>query len=202
MKSIKRFICLISLFLTSIWLISCNLEDFNLKKLANPNDIVPNLFAPFLYGTYDVKDLNAFPPPANFQIQPGDSLILDPLVLDKKTTSFNIAGIDSIYLITHVTNNTVFDMEFIMSFVSKTGATLGTPFFSGNIPKGAQDILLPLFPLGPTDQNNLELSSYIKLNFKLRLPADAPSPVSYGSIKSNSFSINMSFNAPVNFRNL
>jgi len=202
MKSIKRFRLVISLFLTAISLISCNLEDFNLKKLANPNDIVPNLFAPFLYGTYDVKDLNAFPPPANFQIQPGDSLILDPLVLDKKTTSFNIAGIDSIYLITHVTNNTVFDMEFIMSFVSKTGATLGVPFFSGIIPKGEPEYLIPKFPMGPSDQNNLENATYIKLSFKLRLPQNTSTPFTYGAISSNSFSFNMSFYAPVNFRNL
>jgi len=200
MKSIKRFILVISLFLTAISIISCNLEDFNLKKLATPNDIVPDLFAPLLYGTYEVKDLMAFPPPAFFAIQKGDSLMLDPLILDKTGTSFKIAGIDSLYLITHFKNNSVFDMEFLMSFVSPSGATLGKPFFSGNIPAGVEKV--PIFAMGPADQNNLELASYIKLSFKLRLPQTALAPVTYGAIKSNSFSIDMSFYAPVNLRNL
>jgi hypothetical protein len=200
MKSIKRFILIISLFLTAIWLISCNLEDFNLKKLSTPNDIVPDLFAPLLYGTFEVKDLMAFPPPAFFVIQRGDSLSLDPMILDKTGTSFKIAGVDSLYLLTNVTNNTVCDMEIVMSFVSSTGATLGTPFFSGNIPAGTQKI--PKFAMGPTDQNNLELASYIKLSLKLRLPQTASGSVTYGAIKSNSFSIDMSFYAPVNLRKL
>jgi hypothetical protein len=202
MKSIKGFILVISLFLTAISLVSCNLEDFNLKKLATPSDIVPDIFAPLVYGTFEVKDLRAFPPPDFFVIQPGDSLILDPLVLDKTGTSFRTTGIDSLYLITHFTNNTVCDMEFLMSFVSKTGAQVGASFFSKNIPAGAHDFLIPLFPLGPTDQNNLELSSEIKLSFKLRLPQSASGSVTYGSIKSNSFSYNMSFYAPANLRNL
>ena len=143
-----------------------------------------------------------FPPPDFFVIQPGDSLILDPLMLNKTGTSFITTGIDSLYLITHFTNNTVFDMEFVLSFVSSTGAQLGASFFSGSIPAGKQDFLIPLFPLGPTDKNNLELSSQIRLSFKLRYPQTAPGPVTYGSIKSNSFSINMSFYAPVNLRNL
>ena len=56
MQLIRRFISVVVLLFAAIMLFSCNLDDFNLNKLADPIDIVPDVYAPLAYGTFKVKD--------------------------------------------------------------------------------------------------------------------------------------------------
>ena len=98
MKMIKGFISGVVLFFAMCMIFSCNLDDFNLKKLANPDDIVPDIFAPLAYGTFKVKDLvNAGSLADNFPI-PSSGLELDTVILNKKGTSFTNSAIDSVHI--------------------------------------------------------------------------------------------------------
>ncbi|MCX6236839.1 MAG: hypothetical protein NTY07_04635, partial [Bacteroidia bacterium] len=116
MTIINRFITGIVFFFSAIMLFSCNLEDFNLKKLTNKEDIIPDVFAPLAYGTFKVSDLVTAAIPDGFPI-PAAGMRLDSITLSKTGTSFRSAAIDSVYLITHFTNNTPCDMEFDLSFI-------------------------------------------------------------------------------------
>ena len=98
-------------------------------------------------------------------------------------TSFSSAAVDSVYLITHFTNETLCEMEFELSFVTASGIQIGKSFPSGIIPAEAKDFpILPLFGLGLVDQNNLEQATEIKLSFKL-FPPTIGNPT-YGAVKS------------------
>ena len=198
MKRIKRFTSGVVLFSVTIILFSCNLEDFNLKKLADPTYIAPDLFAPLAYGTFKMEDLVSASIPDSYTLPSAPTgITLDPFHMDKTGTSFRSSAIDSVYLITHFTNDTPADMEFQLSFFDKTtGALLGGPYNSGMIPAGAKDFLCEIIRLGPTDQDNLVNSDDIRLYFKLFSPATG-APVSYGSAKLKYFTIEIAFHAPV-----
>ena len=195
MRIVKVFISGISSYIVAILLVSCNLKDFNLNKVVSPKDIVPVLAAPLAYGTYKVSDLAPTTPPIpdNSPI-PSSGLSLNSLVL-KTGIIFKSTAIDSIYLIVHVTNGTPCDMTFGLNFVNVSG----TPFFqlssSENIPTGAKDKEIK-FGLGPSDQDRVQNATSIQLDFKL-LPPN-PGPITYGVIKSDSVTIKISFQAPVN----
>ena len=200
MELIKRFISGIILFLAVVILFSCHLEDFNLNKLSKTNDIVPEVYAPLAYGTFTVANLVPLPKPEDlFQI-PIDGIEL-PLVVSKSGTSFSSAAIDSIYLITHFSNNTPCDMEIELSFLSgPSGPSIGNKYNLGKIPANTPEFaVLPLFRLGRNDQDDLQSATFIKLNFKL-FPSRTAS--TYGDVKAASFSFKISFRAPVNLQKL
>ncbi len=201
MKITKRFISGIQLFFAAVTLFSCNLEDFNLNKLADPV-IVPEVFAPLAYGTFKVSDLAPAPAPtANAQI-PAGGFNLDPVIISKSGTSFSSAAIDSVYLITHFTNATPCDMEFELSFLSSSnGPPIGKIHNSGKIPAYRPDFnIIPFFGLDRTDQDDLQNATYIKLNFKL-FPSDTGN-ITYDAVKSKLFTVKISFYAPVNLQKL
>ena len=196
MKTIIRFTSGVGLLFAAIVLFSCNLEDFNMNKLADPVDIVPDVYAPLAYGTFNVKDLVTVPAPPDNTLLPAGGFPLIPLPVIKTGSSFSSAAIDSVYLITYITNNTPADIEFNLSFLSSAaGPATGKVFNSGTIPANSPEFRIPLFGLGPTDQSNLQSASYIKLDFKLIPPS--PGPVTYGDVKAKSFTIKISFYAPV-----
>jgi hypothetical protein len=200
MKIIKRFTSGVVLFSATIMLFSCNLEDFNLKKLADPTYIAPDVFAPFAYGTFKVEDLIKASVPPDTYIIPSipAGMHLDPFKMDKTGTSFRSSAIDSVYLVTHFTNDTPADIEFQLGFFDKTtGALLGGPFNSGKIPAGApKDFLCQVIKLGPSDQDNLAKSDEIRLYFTLFSPS-AGTAITYGNAKGKSFTIKIYFHAPV-----
>jgi len=200
MKLLKQSISGFVLLFASIILSSCHLEDFNMNKLVNPTDIIPDVYAPLAYGTFTVH--NIIPDPTTPDLTPIPVNGLDlPLVVSKSGTSFSSAAIDSVYLITHISNNTPCVMEFDLSFLnSATGLPIGKVFSSGIIPANTKDFEVPPFELSKTDQDNLQSATFIKLNFRLSPPS--LTPITYGDIKSTSFSFNISFHAPVNLQKL
>ena len=200
MELIKRFISGIILFLAVVILFSCHLEDFNLNKLSKTNDIIPEVYAPLAYGTFTVANLVPLPAPVNSTPIPIAGMEI-PLVISKSGTSFSSAAIDSVYLITHFSNNTPCDIEFELSFLnSATGLPFGRVFRSGKIPPNTKDFaVLPIFGLDRTDQDILQSATFIKLNFRLFPLATART---YGDVKAASFSFKISFRAPVNLQKL
>ena len=195
MKPNIRLSSSILLITTAIFLFSCNLEDFNLKKLADPVDIVPEVFAPLAYGTFKVEDFTPTPVPDDNTAVPIGGIDLLPVILNKTGTSLSSAAIDSAYLITHFTNETLCDMEFELSFTDASGNLIGLPFSSGKISSGDIDKKIQ-FPLGPTDQTNLQTATDIKFTFRIFSP-DVANPILYSAVKSKSFTIKISFYAPV-----
>lgn len=195
MKLNIRLNSCILLITTAIFLFSCNLEDFNLKKLADPVDIVPEVFAPLAYGTFKVADFAPVPVPDDNTAVPVGGIDLLPVILNKTGTSFSSAAIDSVYLITHFTNETPCDMEFELSFTDASGIQIGASFSSGKIPSGAIDQKIQ-FPLGPTDQTNLQSATDIKLTFRIFSPS-AANLILYSAVKLKSFTVKISFYAPV-----
>jgi hypothetical protein len=199
MKILKCFIPEIGFFIAAIMLISCNLEDFNMKKLADPTDIVPDVSAPLVYGTFKVANLIPLPAPVNSTPIPSNGLEL-PIVVSKLGTSFSSAAIDSVYLNAHFTNETPSDMEFELSFLnSATGLPNGKVFNSGKIPPNVVDFAVIPFGLDRKDQDNLQNATFVKLNFKLYPSATIST---YGEVKSKQFTVKISFNAPVKLQKL
>ena len=198
MTTINKFTSGIVLFSTAILLFSCGLDDFNLNKLATPTNIVPLVYSPLAYGTYRVDDLSLTPHADNYLIPPGGET-LTPVLLDKTGTSFRTSAIDSVYLITHFTNNTSVDIQFDLHFFNR-GVQMGTTFSSGRIPPGAKDFLVK-FPLNAADQDNLQNSTDISLNFTLISPVAGPA-ITYGEVKVKSFTVKIAFYAPVHINKL
>jgi len=200
MNIIRKFNSGAILFLAASILFSCNLEDFNLKKLTNGEDIIPDVFAPLAYGTFKVENLVTVPISDAFPIPTG-GLTLDPVLLNKTGTTFSLAAIDSVYLFTHFTNNTPCTIAFEMSFIDKvSGNPSGKIFTSEMIPPGAIDQKIE-FRLGSIDMDNLQNASDIKLDFKISSP-DGANPILYGEVKKTLFTTKISFYAPVNLRKL
>ena len=189
-----------ALLIAAILLFSCNLEDFNLKKLTNKEDIIPKVYAPLAYGKFKVSDLVTSPPKDNSSIPAVLGLDLNPITLNKTGTSFRSAAIDTVFLITHFTNNTPCDMSFILSFYdSKTNFKIGKTFPSGVIPADTIDFPIQ-FNLDPTDQDNLGNATDLKLSINLASPTGKS--IFYKDAKNKPFTINLSFYAPVNLRKL
>ena len=201
MKLIKGFIWGVAILFTVSLFFSCNLDDFNFKKLADTNDVVPEVFAPLAYGTFTVDDLVVSGSLSdNFPI-PSTGLELDSVIVNKTGKSFRSTAIDSVYLVTHFTNNMPVDIEFNLSFIDTlTGNPLGKVFLSGVIPAGSTDQKI-LFSLGSVDQDNLAKASGISLNFKLSSP-DATNPILYKAVKLKTFTLKISFYAPLNIQRL
>jgi len=187
------------LLLIGVLLFSCNLDDFNLNKLAATTNIVPKAFAPLAYGTFKVSDFTASPAPADNTPVPVAGLDLSPLIISKLGTTFSNAALDSIYLITLFTNNTPCVMEFELSFLDNSGTQMGKLLLSGPIPVGAIESKIK-FPLGPIDQTNLQKAALIQMDFKLFPPASGT--ITYGVAKTKSFTTKLSFYAPVTLQNL
>jgi len=197
MKLIVHFISGFVLLFASIILSSCHLEDFNLNKLVNPVDIIPDVYAPLAYGTFKVQNIIPDPATPNSMLIPIGGMDL-PLVVSKSGTTFSSDAIDSVYLITHISNNTPCEMEFDLSFLnSSTGLPIGKVLPSLKILANDKDFIV--FCLDRFDQDNLQKATFIKMNFKLYPSLTAST---YGDIKSASFSFNISFHAPVNLQKL
>lgn len=184
----------IVLFILAVMLFSCNLEDFNMNKLADPVDIVPEVYAPLAYGTFKVDDLITAIIPDTFQI-PLSGLALDLIAIDKTGTSFRNAAIDSIFLILHITNESPVDIQLTLGFLSSnTGPAIGKTFTSVPVPAGSKDYRIQ-FDLGPTDQDNLTNSTYIGLDITLISPISGTH--TFGEVKSKSVTVKIAAYAPV-----
>lgn len=175
---------------------SCNLEDFNLDKLSDQQDMVATIFAPLGYGTFEIEDLVTVSLPDNFPV-PSDSLALKPILMNKEGTTFRNEAIDSVYLVSVINNDTPVEMDYDLNFISaSTGLPIGKTFHSGTIPAGAKNFRVQ-FDLGPVDQDNLMDSSDIKISANLASPDNAVQLL-YKAVKNTFFTIKISFYAPAN----
>ena len=151
MTKLRQLISGVLILLIAMMFFSCNLDDFKLKELAKPVDIVPEVYAPIAYGTFRVKDLLAVQIPDATPIPTG-GLSLDPFIMEKTGVTFSSIAIDSVYLQNHFTNDTPINMEFSYNFYDgTTGLPIGTTFTSSSISGTGRTCLIKLLsPIRPT----------------------------------------------------
>lgn len=195
MKTNKRYFTGILLFLVLLTQYACHLSDFDLSKLADSKNINPMISAPLAYGKFTINKFVSTTIAPTDPI-PASGLSLDPIVLNKTGLSFKTSAIDSVYLVTRVTNPTPAEMKFDLSFFnSTTGTTVGRIFSSTTIPADTTDFPVQ-FILNPTDQESLANANEIILNFKLFPPSG--STILYKTLSTTTFEVKMSFYAPLN----
>ena len=195
MHSHRRFFSGSAIILTSLFVFSCNLNDFNLNELAKPVNVVPTIYLPLAYGTFQVDHLVTATVADNFQI-PSSGWYLDQYQMDKTNVYFSNVAIDSVYLENRITNNTPCGIELNFSFYdSLSGLPSGRSYASGKIAPGAQDTIVQ-YRLGRIDQNDIMYATDIILTCKLS--NTTLNPIYFGSTKKTSFSMKLGFHAPAN----
>ncbi len=192
MKPITTYLSAIALFACSLLLFSCNMEDFDMSKLAKPDDIIPVIYAPLANGTYKVSKLTTSLPGVPV---PSEGFTLDPVVISKTGTTFRSLAIDSIYLVTYFTNNSLCDMEFELSFIGSPNKTKLNTFKSDKIPAGKKEFRVQ-FNLGPNEQANLQKAYDIELKFILIPPPGVT--VKFADLINSDFTVMIYFYAPAN----
>jgi hypothetical protein len=155
MITIKNYPSGFIIFIASIIFSSCTFDAFDYSRLAKPDDLIPYISAPLAYGTFKVDDLNPGTYTAATPITSA-GLSLDSVMLNKTGISFRSSSIDTVYLITRITNNTSADIEYTISLVNRsTGIQLGASSVPAKVPAGATDHEIK-FTLGPAEQDNLQ----------------------------------------------
>lgn len=194
MIKVTRFISGVASVVIGTIFFSCNLDDFKTDKLSTTVNVAPSFYAPLVYGTFMVKDLALAPIADNFPIT-SNGLDLDPFVIGKTGISFSNSAIDSVYLVTHFTNDSQVNIEFAYNFYDGgTGSTIGKTFASGAIAPGTKDTLIK-FDLVRNDLDNILQASDIYLRFKLS--HNGTSPILYGDVKNAFFTIKIALCSPV-----
>jgi hypothetical protein len=189
--------------------LSCHLADFNLNKLAEPNDIKPVVYAPLAYGSYLVGD-QYFTILADNDTITDPEIDLDPVIHNKANVTFTSQAIDSLYLMVTFTNGTPMKVQFQFSFIDiNSGAVYGKTFDSGIMPAGKTDatgkVIEPVitrveFPMNFTDMNNASLADGLRYTLKLYQPDTGA--VTVKNLKESLYKVQISFRAPVNLSKL
>lgn len=203
--SVKKIIR-IGTLLTSIAVIlfSCNLDDFDLDKLADPDDLTPKIYAPLAYGSYKVDDFVNISLPDNAPVT--DPVVqLDPVVYDYTGTSIRTSAVDSVYLMVTLTNGTPMKLRYKFSFIDKqSGYVYGKIYDSGLIDAGKTDatgkvteptIAKKEYRLGPVDLDNIESANAMKLTVELEQPDSGT--VIVKNLEESGFKVQISFYSPV-----
>jgi hypothetical protein len=203
--SFKKIVHLSTLVISiAVLLFSCNLDDFNLDKLTDPEDLNPKVYAPLAYGSYKVDDFVNISLPDNAPVT--DPVVtLDPVVYDLTGTSIRSSAVDSVYLLVTLTNGTPMKLRYKFSFIDQqSGYVYGKIYDSGLIDAGKTDatgkvteptIAKKEFKLGPTDLDNIEAANAMKLSVELEQPDTGT--VLVKNLKESGFKVQISFYAPV-----
>jgi len=190
---------IITLLLVPVMILSCHLEDFNMSKVVRPDDIIPRYTAPLAFGTFKVSDLSPAPLIADIPI-PAAGLTLKSVEISKAGTSFSSAAVDSAYLVTLFTNNTLCEVAYALSFInSASGQTFTTFRAVPNIPPMTKDFMVR-FDLDKEALNNLKLSTDVALTFTLLPPSSGI--LTFKEVKDKTFTMKIFFYAPTNLLKL
>ena len=192
-----RFFYLLG-FLT-IFLMSCNLSDFQFDKLAEPTGLNPVIYRPVSSGTYVVKDYAAVP---GFGGTPftADSLNFTMVSYPFSGMSFNTIGTDSMVVIIKTVNETPMKYRYKLSFTG-TSMDSGSKLLSaatinpqGDVIEASHDSLE--FKLDSTGVANLGLATQIDLSVTLYQPDKGT--VLANVLKNSQISFKIGFRAPIN----
>jgi len=190
----KRYFSGVVVLIAAITMFSCDSDHFDMTRLASAKDLNPIVSAPLGYGTFKIDELNTGLLVATTPI-PATGMRLDSVMLNKTGLSFRSSAIDSVFVVTHFTNNTSVDIEYAISFVDRTtGSQLGTGSSPEIVPAGAVDHKM-VFKLDLAGQNSLQSASDIRLDFRLIGPATTT--INYGAVRLKTIAVKISFYAPV-----
>lgn len=197
------------IFISVLLCWSCHLEDFNLNKLAEPNDIKPVVYAPLAYGSYLVGDQYSTILSDNDTITVPE-IDLDPVTHNKANVTFTSQAIDSVYLMVAFTNGTPMKVQLQFSFIDiNSGTIYGKTFDSGMMAAGKMDatgkVVEPVttrreFPMNSTDLNNASLADGLRYTLKLFQPDNGS--VIVKNLKASLYKVQISFRAPINLSRL
>lgn len=189
---------IITLLLVPVMILSCHLEDFNMSKVVRPDDIIPRYTAPLAFGTFKVSDLSPALLLADFPI-PAAGLTLKNIEISKAGTSFSSAAVDSAYLVTLFTNNTLCEVAYALSFIDSDSGQTHKTFRAPNIPPMTKDFRVR-FDLDREALNNLKLSTDVALTFTLLPPLSGI--LTFKEVKDKTFTMKIFFYAPTNLLKL
>jgi hypothetical protein len=111
-----------------LFVISCDLSDFQFDKLAKSADLNPVVYRPVSYGKYTVKDYTNVPGTGNALVTL-DSLKFKTISYPLDSMAFNTAGTDSMVLIIKTINETTMRYRYKLSY--KDGANKSIILDSG-----------------------------------------------------------------------
>lgn len=193
----ERIFCISGLI--AILFVSCNLSDFKLDRLIDPNGLNPVLYRPFSSGSYVVNDYTTFTWTGN-TIVTADPLNFKLIPYPLNGITLNTKGIDSMVVIVKTVNETPMKYRYIITFNGTTldsGTTLlkeAATDSQGNVTATSKDSIE--YKLNPTDINNLATAAQIDLNISLHQPGTAP--VVASALKYAPVSFKIGFRAPIN----
>lgn len=198
MKSLRT---LYSLFIVAVVVWSCNLSDFQLDRLVQPDGLSPVVYRPFATGTYNVKDYAVFPGAGNAPVTL-DSISFRQINYPFNGMTLNTKGTDSMVVIVKTVNETPMKYSYSLSF---SGTTLRsssirkylTPAVinaQGDVMETVSDSLE--FRLTPKDVINLGTTGQVDLQITLYQPDKGT--VIASVLKASRISFRIGFRAPLN----
>ena len=180
-------------------IVSCDLSDFQLSKLAKSDDLNPVIYRPVSTGSYLVKDYVSVPGLGSAPVTK-DSLNFNNIRYPFENMSFNMTGTDSMVVIIKTVNETPMKYRYKLSYTGGSmdsgskllqAATINT---QGDVIEASRDSIeyklnsMDVIKLGKTTQMDLAITLY----------QPAKGPVLAGVLKNSQISFNIGFRAPIN----
>lgn len=198
----RRVVKFFQFVILTVALISCNLSDFQLNKLATPTGLSPIIYRPILSATYAVKDYAVVKEMSNAPFKE-DSLVFSLLPgypLDGM--ALNTTGNDSVTVIIKTLNESPMKYRYTLSIsgtVLNSGskqkylsaATINT---QGDVIENSRDSLE--YYLSATDIVNLGQANQFNLSITLYQPDKGP--VLANVLKESSLSFLIGMRARIN----
>lgn len=187
------------LFAVALFLVSCDLSDFQMERLATTSELSPVIYRPVSVGTYVVKDYVTIPLSGNLPVK-ADSLKFRPIVYQLDSTQFKTAGTDSMVVIIKTINETPMRFRYSLSY---TGTTMysGSKLLSaatinphGDVIEASSDSLE--YKLTKADVSNLGTATQMDLLVTLYQPEKGP--VLANVLNYSPITFHIGFRAPVN----
>ena len=191
--------CLLGIMV--LFLMSCNLSDFQTDKLVDPQGLTPVVYRPFASGVYEVKDYAVFPGAGNTPVTM-DPINFRLIPYPLNGVLLNTSGTDSMVVIIKTINETPMKYGYTLAFSGTTIDSRAQKKFlaaasinsQGDIMEASTDSLE--FKLTATDVKNLGAATQIDLLITLNQPDKGT--VLASVLKSSRISFAIGFRARLN----
>jgi len=183
----------------SLFLLSCDLSDFQMERLAPTDELSPVVYRPVTVGTYVVKDYVTVPGTGNTPVTV-DSLIFKSIEYQLDSMLLNTSGTDSMVVIIKTVNETPMRFRYSLSFTGTTmdsGSKLlsaGTVNPQGDVVEASRDSLE--YKLNALDVANLGAATQMDLSITLFQPEEGA--VLANVLKNSPITFYIGFRGPVN----
>jgi len=180
-------------------MVSCDLSDFQLERLAKTNELSPVFYRPVSVGTYVVRDYATVPGSGNMPVTI-DSLLFKTIEYPLDSLTLNTTGTDSMVVIIKTVNETPMKLRYSLSF---GGTTLdsGNKLLSAATVNNQGDVIASSrdsleYQLNSVDVKNLGAATQMDLYIQLFQPEEGL--VLANVLKSSSITFYIGFRARIN----